>query len=161
MIDTNRNPGYLWQEGYETGVYSTPLYKDVIPSMEKWQAKGISDSIYSSGSVFAQKLLFSYVKKDDSSDSNASVDMKALVHDWFDTVNAGPKMERGSYEKIAKALGKDVEKVLFFSDNVKEIQAATEAGMQAVVVERPGNSPLKDQDRTVYQVITSLDQVTL
>lgn len=129
--------------------------------MEKWQSKGISNSIYSSGSVFAQKLLFSYVKDNTSSDANSSLDKKALVHQWWDTLNAGPKMESYSYEKIAKGLDKDVKNVLFFSDNVKEIQAATEAGMQAIVVERPGNSPLKDEDRTVYQVITSLDQVGL
>lgn len=156
MGQYNGSIGYLWQEGYESGAYSTPLFDDVLPQLQKWHEKGLSLSIYSSGSVFAQKLLFGHIK-----DGNSSIDRRDFITSWFDTVNAGPKTHTESYEKIAKSLGKEAGHLLFLSDNVTEIQAAIEAGMKAVVVEREGNSPLKQEDRTVYQVITSLNQIEL
>ena len=156
MGQHNGSIGYLWQEGYESGAYNTPLFDDVLPQLQKWHEKGLGLSIYSSGSVFAQKLLFGHVK-----DGGSSIDRCGLITSWFDTVNAGPKTHTDSYEKIVRSMGKDVGQVLFLSDNVKEIQAATEAGMKAIVIEREGNSPLKQEDRTVYQVVTSLDQIEL
>lgn len=54
--------GYLWENGYKSGVYSTPLFQDVQTSLEKWHGAGFTLAIYSSGSVFAQKLLFEHVK---------------------------------------------------------------------------------------------------
>ena len=54
--------GYLWEDGYKTGAYSTPLFRDVAPQLKLWKAAGIDLAIYSSGSVFAQKLLFGHVQ---------------------------------------------------------------------------------------------------
>lgn len=54
--------GYLWENGYKTGAYSTPLFPDVVPQLKAWNDNGIELAIYSSGSVFAQKLLFGHVK---------------------------------------------------------------------------------------------------
>ncbi|KAK3704090.1 enolase-phosphatase E1 [Vermiconidia calcicola] len=54
--------GYLWESGYKTGAYSTPLFTDVAPTLKQWKEEGFSLAIYSSGSVFAQKLLFGHVK---------------------------------------------------------------------------------------------------
>lgn len=53
--------GYLWENGYETGAYATPLFPDVAPRLKEWKGAGLSLAIYSSGSVFAQKLLFGHV----------------------------------------------------------------------------------------------------
>lgn len=53
--------GYLWKEGYESGAYSTPLFPDVVPQLKKWKDGGVQLAIYSSGSIFAQKLLFAHV----------------------------------------------------------------------------------------------------
>lgn len=49
----------------------------------------------------------------------ASQDLNPIIADYFDTQNAGPKQEKASYEKIAKALGKECSEILFLSDNVK------------------------------------------
>lgn len=46
-------------------------------------------------------------------------DINDMIVDYFDTQNAGPKQEAASYEKIAKALGKPCNEILFLSDNVK------------------------------------------
>lgn len=54
--------GYLWQTGYEEGAYTTSLFPDVVPKLKEWKAAGLNVAIYSSGSVFAQKLLFGHVK---------------------------------------------------------------------------------------------------
>lgn len=46
-------------------------------------------------------------------------DINDMIVDYFDTQNAGPKQEAASYEKIAEALGKPCNEILFLSDNVK------------------------------------------
>lgn len=51
--------------------------------------------------------------------------------------------------------------VLFLSDNVSEVKAAREAGMEVGLVERQGNVPLTEEDRTTYPVLRSLDEVTI
>jgi enolase-phosphatase E1 len=62
-------------------------------------------AIYSSGSVFAQKLLMRHVKTGEKEGKMESENLEGLVSGgWFDTVNAGLKAERGSYVKIAEAL---------------------------------------------------------
>lgn len=91
--------GLLWEHGYRTGAYSTPLFSDVVPQLQSWSDKKLKLSIYSSGSVFAQKLLFEHVATDDK-----VVDLTNLFEGWFDTVNAGLKTESSSYSKIADAL---------------------------------------------------------
>jgi len=61
--------GFLWEEGYRTGAYSTPLFPDVAPQLQRWKEEGLQLAIYSSGSVFAQKLLFEHVDPDQSAAS--------------------------------------------------------------------------------------------
>jgi enolase-phosphatase E1 len=95
--------GYLWETGYKTGAYSTPLFQDVAPRLKAWKDGGIDLAIYSSGSVFAQKLLFEHVHMAGSG-TQACEDLKDLFSAWFDTTNAGPKTEAESYRKIEHAL---------------------------------------------------------
>ncbi|KAG8626066.1 hypothetical protein KVT40_006467 [Elsinoe batatas] len=151
--------GYLWKDGYRNKVYATSLFPDVVPQLKTWRDAGLELAIFSSGSVFAQKLLFEHVKRDDGGEGNGSEDMRGLIAGWYDTVNAGGKMEAGSYGKIARELQTRTEEVLFLSDNVKEVAAALEAGMKAVVVDRPGNAPLTQEDQEKFEVITSLEEV--
>ena len=53
--------GFLWESGYKSGAYATPLFPDVVPKLREWKDVGIALVVYSSGSVFAQKLLFGHV----------------------------------------------------------------------------------------------------
>ena len=41
------------------------VYEDVVPALKNWVNTGLKVFIYSSGSVEAQKLLFSYSDKGD------------------------------------------------------------------------------------------------
>ena len=65
-------------------------------------------AIYSSGSVFAQKLLMGHVRvgggdgDGETETKTKTEDLQGLVSGgWFDTVNAGLKGERESYERIS------------------------------------------------------------
>ncbi|KAL3427021.1 Enolase-phosphatase E1 [Phlyctema vagabunda] len=147
--------GYLWQSGYAAGSLSCPLFDDVFPSLKSWSSLAdIHIIIYSSGSVAAQKLLFQYTN---------SGDIRSLITDYFDTVNAGLKHEPASYEKIVKAHSSLAPPAswLFLSDNVKEVDAARKAGLQAAVVVREGNAPLSEEAKEKNLVITSFEQVRI
>lgn len=71
-------------------------------------------AIFSSGSVQAQLQFFSYVR-----DGPNTRDIKPLFSAHYDTVNAGPKLEKASYERICSELGTSVSNVSFLTDNVK------------------------------------------
>ncbi|KAK0646189.1 acireductone synthase-like protein [Cercophora newfieldiana] len=143
--------GYLWETGYHTGQLKAPLFPDVGPKFAEWTAAGVRIIIYSSGSVAAQKLLFGHT---DAEPAN----LMPMIADYFDTVNAGPKTEPLSYEKIAaKHADHAPNEWLFLSDNVKEVEAAKAAGMQSFIVERPGNAELSDDARKLHTVVKSFE----
>jgi len=106
--------GHLWTTGFSNGDLKTPLFEDVIPTLEAWKATGKTLAIFSSGSVQAQLQFFSYVR-----DGESTRDIKHLFSAHYDTVNAGSKLEKASYQKICSELGYDVAKVTFLTDNVK------------------------------------------
>jgi enolase-phosphatase E1 len=129
--------GYLWLQGYKSGNIVAPLFPDVEPFFNQAAQKGKKIIIYSSGSVPAQKLLFSHTNSE-------KPDMTPLIADYFDTTNAGPKTEVDSYTKIIShhPEHKDLDRWLFLSDNIDEVKAAVGAGMRSLPVVRPGNAPL-------------------
>jgi enolase-phosphatase E1 len=161
--------GHIWAEGYARGELKATLFADVAPRIRAWttaskpeedkdgEGEGVAATkvmIYSSGSVAAQKLLFGHT-------DGEPADLNPLLSGYFDTVTAGPKTERASYEAIlAKAeTAVPAGEWLFLSDNVREVEAAKEAGMQSFVVDRPGNAPLSEEDRRRHRVITSFDEL--
>ncbi len=121
--------GKIWREGYERGSIRGEFYDDALRAMERWSARGIRIAIYSSGSVEAQQLLFRH---------SVEGDLTGLVAAWFDTA-VGPKREPSSYETIAEELDVDPGRILFATDVVAEAEAASEAGLQVVVMARLGN----------------------
>ncbi|KAK4455806.1 enolase-phosphatase E1 [Podospora aff. communis PSN243] len=143
--------GYLWENGYHTGQLKAPLFPDVGPKFAQWTAAGVRIIIYSSGSVAAQKLLFAHTNAEPAN-------LMPMIADYFDTVNAGPKTEASSYEKIAaKHADYPPKEWLFLSDNVMEVEAAKQAGMEGFIVERPGNADLSDDARKLHTVIKSFE----
>ena len=50
--------------------------------------------------------------------------------------------------------------MLFLRDNTKEVDAAIQAGMASLVVDRPGNAALSAEDKQRLMVITAFDQVS-
>ena len=120
------------------------LFDDVPEAFRRWAATG-KVAIYSSGSAEAQKLLFGHT---------VFGDLRPLIADYFDT-RTGPKMESASYAAIAKAMEVAPADVMFFSDVVKELDAAREAGMQTRLVVREGNAPVEDPNG--HAIVHSFD----
>ena len=112
--------GLIWRVGYEAGDYRAHLYPEVAPRLREWHARGIPLHIYSSGSVAAQKLFFRY---------SEAGDLTPLLSGYFDT-ETGPKREASSYQRIAAAIGTLPGQILFLSDMVEELDAASAAGLQ-------------------------------
>ncbi|KAJ2358365.1 enolase-phosphatase E1 [Coemansia sp. RSA 2618] len=124
--------GYMWRFGYESGELQGVMFSDAVDAIRRWVREGRRVFIYSSGSVEAQKLIFGF------SDHG---DLLGYIAGHYDT-RVGAKVESGSYAAIASDIGASPERILFVSDSIREIQAADEAGLQAVLSVRPGNVPV-------------------
>jgi enolase-phosphatase E1 len=125
--------GKVWKAGFESGELKGTLFDDVPEAFRRWAAQG-KLAIYSSGSVEAQRLLFG--------NTNFG-DLTPLIAGYFDT-RTGPKMESASYAAIARAMGVAPGEAIFFSDAVKELDAARAAGMETRLVVREGNAVVED-----------------
>ena len=123
--------GMVWREGYGNADFTAPVYPDANRALRAWHDAGVPLYVYSSGSVPAQKLLFGH--------SDAG-DLTGLFAGWFDT-EVGGKREAASYARIAAEIGVPPGDVLFLSDVVAELDAAREAGMATVLVDRREDYP--------------------
>lgn len=123
--------GMIWEQGYREGAFDAPVYSDVPPALRAWHDAGRLLAVYSSGSVAAQKLLFGH------SDGG---DLAPLFAGWFDT-EVGHKRDPASYREIAARLRLDPADITFLSDVVEELDAAREAGMVTVLLDRREDYP--------------------
>jgi enolase-phosphatase E1 len=139
--------GKIWREGYTSGTLKAQVFEDVRPAFERWHKSGLRISIFSSGSALAQQLLFAHT--DDG-------DLTKFISDYFDT-NVGAKGDPESYRRIANKMNLTPPEILFVSDVVTELEAATQAGMKTRLSVRPGNQPQPNPDR--FQVIQTLDEI--
>lgn len=143
--------GMIWADGYARGEFTAPVYPDVLQSLREWYGAGLPLYVYSSGSVAAQKLLFEHTD---------AGDLSVLFTDWFDT-EVGGKRERASYERIAGAIGLPADDVLFLSDVVEELDAAREAGMRTVLVDRLADYPQPRSDTHGHARVDAFTAITL
>jgi len=139
--------GKIWHEGYSDGTLRSQVFPDVPPALARLRAAGLSISIFSSGSVLAQQLLFAHTE---------AGDLTSFISNYFDT-SVGKKGEPESYRRIAEAIGLPPGEVLFISDVVSELAAAREAGMKTVLSIRPGNPA--QESAAQYQTIDSFDEL--
>ncbi len=118
--------GMIWQAGYASGELRGHVYDDAVEGLRGWHRRGIALYVYSSGSVAAQKLLFGH---------STSGDLTLLFSGYFDTTIGG-KLEAASYAAIARAIAIAPGDILFLSDHVGELDAARQAGLATVWVDR-------------------------
>ncbi len=123
--------GMIWADGYRNGDFTAHIYPDAAQALQRWHAEGIPLYVYSSGSVPAQRLFFGH--------SDAG-DLTGLFSGWFDT-EIGGKRDFRSYDRIASELHVPAAHVLFLSDVVAELDAAREAGMDTVLIDRLEDYP--------------------
>jgi len=141
--------GKIWKAGYASGELKGHIYDDFKPMLDWCKSQGVSVSIYSSGSISAQKLLFG---------NSEAGDLCEYFTSHFDTTSGGKK-EAESYRNIAKALGLEPKDICFVSDAEAELVAAREAGIGFPVMSvRAGNKPLTDVGRE-FPIIYSLLQI--
>jgi enolase-phosphatase E1 len=124
--------GMVWQAGYGAGDYRAHFYADAAAQLRAWHAAGHEVDVYSSGSVGAQKLFFGYSEQGD---------LTPLVSGYFDT-EVGGKRDAASYARIAAALGRTPGDIVFLSDVVEELDAARDAGLATVLVDRREDYPV-------------------
>lgn len=120
--------GLLWEKGYQQGDFKGHIYADAKTKLEQWRQQGIRLYVYSSGSVYAQKLLFTHTEYGD---------LNNLFSGYFDT-KIGAKGDSDSYKKIAQTIALDAGEILFLSDIEAELDAAKTAGMKTIWLNRDG-----------------------
>jgi enolase-phosphatase E1 len=138
--------GKIWRQGYLEGSLKSQVYADVAPALERWQRAGLSINVFSSGSVLAQQLLFAHTE---------AGDLTGFINKCFDT-NIGKKGEAESYRRIARELNFQPTEIVFISDVVAELDAASQAGMKTFLSIRPGNEP---QPSTHFDRITGFNKI--
>lgn len=138
--------GKIWQEGYEKGELRGEVYPDVPPALARWTSEGKVIAIFSSGSVLAQKLLFS---------STPAGDLTRHLAAYFDTTT-GPKNAPESYAQIARTLAVEPTAVLFVSDVERELDAARATGMLTALSLRPGTA---QPAASVHRLIHSFNEL--
>jgi enolase-phosphatase E1 len=120
--------GILWKEGYENGQIKGHVYQDVPEALKCWNDQGLKMGVFSSGSIAAQKLLFGF---------SEFGDLTPFFSAYFDTTTGG-KREIETYRSIASQLSLKASEILFLSDIIEELEAAKEAGFEAIQLVRPG-----------------------
>lgn len=132
--------GRIWNIGYRDGEFTAHIYPDAADALREWKAAGHDLHVYSSGSVAAQQLFFGH--------SDAG-DLRGLFSGWYDT-EMGGKREAASYERIAHSIGQPTGDILFLSDVVEELDAAREAGLQTLLVDRREDYPQPRNDGAAH-----------
>jgi len=140
--------GKIWRAGYAKGELHGEIFPDALAAMIRWTRQGKRIAIFSSGSVLAQKLLFSTV---------AGYDFTHLIEAHFDT-GVGAKGDAQSYQRVAETLALPAREILFISDVARELDAAREAGMQTALCVR-GELPA-DAASGKYFVVRSFDVIS-
>lgn len=119
--------GLIWEQGYRSGDYRAHLYLDAADQLRHWHTQGLALYVYSSGSIYAQKLFFEF---------SEAGNLLPLFSGHFDTTT-GPKQATESYQMIARHIALPADEIVFLSDVVAELDAAAAAGMNTVHVVRP------------------------
>ncbi|HJR13834.1 MAG TPA: acireductone synthase [Rhodanobacteraceae bacterium] len=140
--------GMIWKAGYEAGDYRAHVYPEVPAALRAWKAQGLKLYVYSSGSVAAQKLFFGHT---------TAGDLAPLFDGWFDT-EVGGKRERGSYLRIADAIGLAPPAAVFISDIGAELDAARGMGMQTIQLCRP---PERCPESGTHPCVANFDAIAL
>ncbi|MEO9170423.1 MAG: acireductone synthase [Candidatus Baltobacteraceae bacterium] len=139
--------GLIWVEGFESSGLRGHLFDDAVSALRRFHRAGVKLHVYSSGSVAAQKLLFGH---------SVAGDLIPLLSGFYDTAIGG-KQHAESYVKIANDIGARPERIVFFSDNERELDAAHDAGVQTVQLARPSDGTLPSPRHPVAETFEGID----
>ncbi|MGI0479472.1 acireductone synthase [Geminocystis sp. CENA526] len=144
--------GMIWEEGYKNADYRSHIYQDAYEKLLLWHEQNMPIYIYSSGSIYAQKLFFGHSEYGD---------LLYLFSGFFDT-NIGHKKEILSYKNIANSLNLNPEEIIFLSDVEAEVNSAFSAGMSTVWVIRDENlfQDKKDSNSS-HQIVNNFSLINI
>lgn len=125
--------GLIWEAGYKNGSYQAHMYDDATEVLKIWHASDLPIYVYSSGSIYAQKLFYGY---------SEAGNLLPLFSGHFDTT-IGHKQECESYQAIQLFLDVPADSLLFLSDIEGELDAAKAAGFQTCHIIRDSNLMLE------------------
>ena len=136
-------PG-IWRLGRSTAVFQAPECHD-----EKHHNKGTREHCRAALRFAAHEWAV----------GRPSVLWGAYVPEFAIVTNIidGQAFEVDSYRRIAAAMSLPAREVLFISDVVGELDAASAAGMQTLLCVRPGNHAQPSAER--YQKIRNFDEI--
>ncbi len=140
--------GLVWKWGFEKGKLTSEMFPDVPPALGRWHGAGKKLAIYSSGSVLAQQNVFRH--------SNTG-DLSGFIDAYFDT-EVGSKRDASSYREIAKRLDQSPERMLFLSDSLEELDAASAAKLETALCIRSGNAAITRAHP--HKMIHSFDEIS-
>ncbi len=124
--------GEIWKKGYESGEIKSNIYSDTLDFFKEIKNNNHEICIYSSGSILAQKLIFTY--------SNLG-DLSQYISKYFDT-GVGSKREEKSYLNIINQLNAKSNEMVFFTDIYEEALASSAVGITSYILIRDGNTPI-------------------
>ena len=136
--------GHIWDVGYRAGQLRGAVFPDIPAALKRWHEDGLVLAIYSSGSVLAQRLIFSMTDEGD---------LTPFISHFFDTA-VGAKRAPESYARIAATLQLEPASILFISDVAEELDAAHSAGWQVALAVRPDHFA---PNPSAYEQIESFD----
>ncbi|WP_434927749.1 acireductone synthase [Shewanella sp. HL-SH8] len=138
--------GLIWKQGYSRSEFRGHIYPDFIDNIDRILNANLRIYSFSSGSVDAQKLLFSHTD---------SGDLTAKFSGHFDT-RTGNKLDKQAYSNICNTISLKPKQLLFISDRVEELQAAEAAGlMTCQMVREPSANTAK------FKTITTFDELSV
>ncbi len=138
--------GLIWKQGYAENAFTGHIYPDFIDAIRQYSQNGIRIYSFSSGSVDAQKMLFSH------SDGG---DLTPLFSGHFDT-RTGSKTYKQAYLNILNTVSLTPKQVLFISDRIEELKAADDAGLNVVYMKRSA-----EQADSNYKTVGSFNELKL
>lgn len=138
--------GHIWKAGCEKAELQSVLFSDVPDFFVRLDERKIKIAIFSSGSVEAQKCIFKH---------STFGDISKYISFYFDT-NVGGKRDPASYTEIARQVGYNPNKILFFTDIKEEADASKQAGFYVGILNRPGNTP---QPKHSYKVLKDFKSI--
>ena len=128
------------------GEFKGHIFPDFIEAVKRFSAQNLRIYSFSSGSVDAQKLLFSH------SDGG---DLTEMFNGHFDT-RTGNKLDKQAYCNILNTISLSPKQVLFVSDVIEELKAADAAGMMTCQMVRDSKPRTGD-----FRTISSFDELVI
>ncbi|ABV89490.1 acireductone synthase [Shewanella pealeana] len=138
--------GLIWKQGYANGEFTGHIFPDFIEALDGYKQQGLRVYSFSSGSVEAQKLLFSHSDAGDLNDK---------FNGHFDT-RTGNKRFKQAYSNIVNTISLSPKQILFVSDVLEELKAANEAGLHVVQMVRDDSQRTGD-----FKTIASFDELKI